>query len=77
MKGDWKVFFTRDYNQQEGAFLYQNNFSTVILHEYIEDLKTYLNKKFKYEETDELLHLMINFLQKAEKENKNVIVSYD
>lgn len=61
--------FTRDYNQFEGAF--DDDGETIItdLQEYIDDLKIYQNRKFKFEETKEVYELILSWLTEAKKNN--------
>lgn len=58
--------FTRDYNQFEGAF---DDGEAIItdLQEYIDDLKIYENRKFKFEETKEVYELIYSWLIEAQK----------
>lgn len=62
--------FTRDYNQFEGAF--DDSCSEAVitnLQEYIDDLKLYKNRKFKFEETKEVYDLICSWFDKAQKNN--------
>ena len=60
--------FTRDYNQCEGAF---DDGEAIItdLQEYIDDLKIYENRKFRFEETKEVYELICTWLTEAQKNN--------
>ena len=60
--------FTRDYNQCEGAF---DDGEAIItdLQEYIDDLKIYENRKFRFEETKEVYDLISAWLTEAQKNN--------
>ncbi len=61
--------FTRDYNQCEGAF---DNYGEAVitdLQEYIDDLKSYENRKFDYKETREVYELICSWLNEAQKNN--------
>jgi len=60
--------FTRDYNQCEGAF---DDGEAIItdLQEYIDDLKIYENRKFRFEETKEVYELICAWLTEAQKNN--------
>lgn len=54
--------FTRDYNQFEGAF--DDSCSEAVitnLQEYIDDLKLYKNRNFKFEETKEVYDLICSW----------------
>lgn len=71
------IGFTKDYQQLEGPFSGDNKPHIIDTIEYIQDLKKYLNKKFNYEETMDLLNLLIDFLDYAILINKRVLVSFD
>lgn len=61
--------FTRDYNQCEGAFDVCGEAVITNLQEYIDDLKIYENRKFKFEETKEVYELIYFWLTEAQKNN--------
>lgn len=59
--------FTRDYNQCEGAFDDVGEAIITDLQEYIDDLKIYENRKFRFEETKEVYELIYTWLTEAKK----------
>ena len=59
--------FTRDYNQCEGAFDDYEETSITNLQEYIDDLKNYKNKEFRFEETKEVYELIYAWLIDAQE----------
>lgn len=61
--------FTRDYNQCEGAFDDDGEAIITDLQEYIDDLKIYENRKFRFEETKEVYELICTWLTEAQKNN--------
>lgn len=61
--------FTRDYNQCEGAFDDHGEDVITDLQEYINDMKIYKNRKFKFEETKEVYELIYSWLIEAQKNN--------
>ncbi len=61
--------FTRDYNQCEGAFDDDGEAIITDLQEYIDDLKIYENRKFRFEETKEVYDLISAWLTEAQKNN--------
>ena len=61
--------FTRDYNQCEGAFDDDGEAIITDLQEYIDDLKIYKNRKFRFEETKEVYELICSWLIEAQKNN--------
>lgn len=61
--------FTRDYNQCEGAFDDAGEAIISNLQEYIDDLKIYENRKFKFEETKEVYDLICSWLIEVQKNN--------
>lgn len=61
--------FTRDYNQCEGAFDDDGEAIITDLQEYIDDLKIYENRKFRFEETKEVYDLICAWLTEAQKNN--------
>ena len=61
--------FTRDYNQCEGAFDDDGEAIITDLQEYIDDLKIYENRKFRFEETKEVYDLICSWLTEAQKNN--------
>ena len=61
--------FTRDYNQCEGAFDDDGEAVISNLQEYIDDLKIYENRKFRFEETKEVYGLICSWLTEAQKNN--------
>ncbi len=68
--------FTRDYHEFKGAFSSENDSKTEIENprEYLEDLLQYVGKKFRMEESYEVLKLIISFLQYAIETNQTVLV---
>ena len=67
--------FTRDYNQCEGAFDDCGEAIVTDLQEYIDDLKIYENRKFKFEETKEVYELICSWLSEALRRGyKEIIV---
>lgn len=61
--------FTRDYNQCEGAFDDDGEAVISNLQEYIDDLKIYENRKFRFEETKEVYELICSWLTEAQNNN--------
>ncbi len=61
--------FTRDYNQCQGAFGDCGEAIITELQEYIDDLKIYENRKFKFEETKEVYELIYSWLIEAKRNN--------
>ena len=61
--------FTRDYNQCEGAFDDNGEAEITNLQEYIDDLKMYENRKFKFEETKDVYKLIYSWLNEAKNKN--------
>ena len=61
--------FTRDYNQCEGAFDDDGEAIITDLQEYIDDLKIYENRKFRFKETREVYELIFTWLTEAQKNN--------
>jgi len=59
--------FTRDFNQCEKAFGDESESVITDLQEYIEDLKSYENRKFRFEETKEVYELICSWLTEAQK----------
>ena len=67
--------FTRDYNQCEGAFDDDGEAVISNLQEYIDDLKIYENRKFRFEETKEVYEFICSWLIEAQKNKcKEIIV---
>ena len=60
----WKGF-TRDYNQFEGAFSEQGQDIITDLQEYLDDLNSYKDKIFEFEETKEVFSLLASWLDYA------------
>ena len=57
--------FTRDYNQDEGPFGIPEIPKVTNLREYLDDMKLYENKVFRFEETIEVYELLRNWLKEA------------
>lgn len=71
---DWKGL-TRDFNQFEGAFGDDETDVITDLQEYIDDIKQYATKQFKFKETKEVYNLLCSWLKEAnEKGCKSIIV---
>ena len=67
--------FTRDYNQCEGAFDDCGEAVITDLQEYIDVLKIYKNRKFRFEETKEVYELICSWLTEAMKKDcKEIMV---
>ena len=66
--------FTRDYNQCEGAFDDCGEAIITDLQEYIDDLRIYENRKFRFEETKEVYELIYSWLTEAKKNNCTEII---
>jgi len=68
--------FTRDCNQFEGAFEFGSDATIVTdLQEYYDDLKSYDNKKFRFEETREVYELLCSWFEEVmEKGYKEIVV---
>lgn len=60
----WKGF-TRDYQQLEGAFSDEGEYTITNLYEYLEDLQQYNNKKFNFEDTKAVYNSICSWLTKA------------
>ena len=61
--------FTRDYNQCEGAFDIHGEAVITNLQEYIDDLKIYKDRQFRFKETKEVYDLICSWFDKAQKNN--------
>lgn len=67
--------FTKDYNQCEGAFGDDEEDVITDLQEYIDDMKQYETKQFKFKETKEVYNLLCSWLKEAnEKGCKSITV---
>ncbi len=66
--------FTRDYHQCEGAFDDDGEAIITDLQEYIDDLKIYKNRNFKFKETKEVYELIYSWLTEAQKNNCREII---
>lgn len=67
----WKGF-TKDYHQCEGIFSENNEICRIEPHEYLDDLMQYKEKSFEFDETKDVLSLIILLLEKAVKEKRTV-----
>ena len=61
--------FTRDYHQCEGAFDIHGEAVITNLQEYIDDLKIYKDRQFRFKETKEVYDLICSWFDKAQKNN--------
>lgn len=55
--------FTRDYHQLEGAFGDEDEMLITEIDEYLDDLKSYGNRCFDYEETKDVYDLLCSWLE--------------
>ena len=69
----WKGF-TKDYHQCEGVFSGSNEIYQIAPNEYLDDLLQYKGRTFEFEETMDVLNLMISLLEKAIKEKASVFI---
>ena len=60
----WKGF-TKDYHQIEGIFSENENVVELSPEEYLADLILYKNKVFDFEETTQVVEIMISLFEKA------------
>lgn len=67
----WKGF-TRDIHQMEGIFNDDITSAKIDAQEYLEDLLTYTNKNFDYDESADALALLVEFLKFAIQNNYTV-----
>ena len=65
LNGNGWTGFTRDYQQLEGAFSDDGEYTITNLYEYLEDLQQYNNKKFNYEDTKAVYNLICSWLINA------------
>ena len=67
--------FTRDYNQFEGAFGDDSEAVISDIDEYINDLKIYENREFKFSNTRDVYNLLLSWLYKAKATGSTVTVT--
>ncbi len=67
----WKGF-TRDIHQMEGIFNDDIASANIDAQEYLEDLLTYTNRNFDYDESADALALLVEFLKFAIQNNYTV-----
>ena len=67
--------FTRDYNQCEGAFGDDSEAVISDIDEYINDLKIYENREFKFSNTRDVYNLLLSWLNKAKATGSTVTVT--
>ncbi len=67
----WKGF-TRDIHQMEGIFNDDITSAKIDAQEYLEDLLTYTNRNFDYDESADALALLVEFLKFAIQNNYTV-----
>ena len=67
----WKGF-TRDYHQLEGVFSEEGGISEINPAEYLEDILLYKDKAFEFDETADVVNLIVELLEKAIKEDVSV-----
>ena len=67
--------FTRDYNQFEGAFGDDSEAVISDIDEYINDLKIYENREFKFSNTRDVYNLLLSWLNKAKATGSTVTVT--
>lgn len=63
----WKGF-TRDYHQLEGVFSEEGGISEINPAEYLEDILLYKDKAFEFDETADVVNLIVALLEKAIRE---------
>lgn len=69
--GEW-VGFTRDYQLMQGIFSNENPAITIDSTEYMSDLKSYVGGDFRYEETADVLTLILALLTYAVETGRHV-----
>ena len=67
--------FTRDYNQFEGAFGDDSEAVISDIDKYINDLKIYENREFKFSNTRDVYNLLLSWLNKAKATGSTVTVT--
>ena len=67
--------FTRDYHQCEGAFGDDSEAVISDIDEYIDDLKIYENREFKFSNTRDVYNLLLSWLNKAKATGSTVTVT--
>lgn len=72
----WKGF-TRDYHLLQGIFSEKSEPVTLDIPEYVHDLENYKEKILRYEETKDVLNLMIEFLQCVSEHKMSVSVAME
>lgn len=72
--GDGWRGFTRDIHQMERIFSNEEFNMIVDVSEYLEDLITYKDKTFRYEESAEVLNMLITFFEYVKQNNFTVTV---
>ena len=72
--GDGWRGFTRDIHQMERIFSNEEFNMIVDVSEYLEDLITYKDKTFRYEESAEVLNMLITFFEYVKQNNFSVTV---
>jgi hypothetical protein len=68
------IGFTRDYQECLGAWGNDSYMEIVNLPEYLDDLRDYRERLFEYEESKDVLALLIEFMKCAEYNKQTVIV---
>ena len=66
---------TRDYNEFVGPYADDCIESFIDLREYITDAKLYVNRKFDYEESADVINAIVEFLNDALVTNAEVTIS--
>lgn len=74
LSGDEWTGFTRDYQQEIGTYDGRN--ITINASEYLDDLKHYQDKHFRFEETSNCYILLSDFLEYAIANGKTVKVNW-
>jgi hypothetical protein len=72
--GDGWRGFTRDIHQMERIFSNEEFNMIVDVSEYLEDLITYKDKTFRYEESAEVLNMLITFFEYVKQNDFTVTV---
>jgi len=67
--------FTRDFHQFEGVFSDDEFARITNLQEYLEDLKYYENKKFKYKQTREVYELLCSWFEDVIKKGYTEVIT--
>lgn len=67
----WKGF-TKDYHQCERIFSENTDIYQIDCREYLDDLMQYKKKSFDFDETIDVLNLIISLLERAIEENVSV-----